>query len=142
MYSKISVFNMALGFMGAGALLVSDTDKSMPCVQLNLYFDLAKRTVLRDFPYSFAQKRKNLAEVEKPEEYGDFEYSYSLPNNCLKIHLVTDSMSFDSKIVCDDYSSLYRTFFLASLSNKINGFTTLRCCFPPAEVAVYQLNYC
>ena len=84
---------MALGFLGTGLINpinTNNTTTTKSSYEANIceqYWDLTRKTVLRDFPYSFAQRREYLALVLLDEEYeNQYKYAYALPDNCLKIH--------------------------------------------------------
>lgn len=90
MASKIDIWNMALGYIGT-QMVASDSEKSDESIQCDLFWDTARRTVLRDFPYSFAQKRTYLARVAVPREYkSEYNYAYHLPELCVKAQVVTN----------------------------------------------------
>ena len=58
--SQIDVWNRALGFLGARSV-ASERESTPEVLQCRLYWDSARRQVLRDFPWSFAQRRAWLA---------------------------------------------------------------------------------
>lgn len=89
--SKIDIFNMALGFIGTRTL-ASATERTTEAIQCSLYWDRARRSALRDYPYSFSTRRIVLAEKVKPAVYAyEWRYSYGLPDGCLKVHAVHSS---------------------------------------------------
>lgn len=89
--SRISVYNVALGFIGTRTI-ASDTEKTPEAVQCNLYWDRARRSALRDFPYSFATRRVVLAEKDLPDSYaGAWHHAYGLPDGCLKVLAICGS---------------------------------------------------
>lgn len=84
----IQIWNMALGFCGTRTV-ASETENTPEAIQCKLYWDIARRTALRDYPWHFAQTRKQLAEVVMPSVYdGVWGYAYALPDQCLKAHAV------------------------------------------------------
>ena len=86
--SQISVWNRALGFLGTRSV-ASEQENTPEALQCRLYWDSARRQVLRDFPWSFAQRRAWLALQALPQGYGpEFRFAYALPENCLKVHAV------------------------------------------------------
>lgn len=87
MLAKLDFCNMALGFLGTRTIHQAELDNSSSpeAIQCNLYWDRARRTALRDFPYRFAQRRFLLEEVVMPVLYaGQWRYAYKLPE-CLKV---------------------------------------------------------
>lgn len=86
--SQISVWNRALGFLGTRSV-ASEQENTPEALQCRLYWDSARRQVLRDFPWSFAQRRTWMALVPLPEGYApEFRFAYALPDDCLKVHEV------------------------------------------------------
>lgn len=86
---KIDIYNMALGFIGTRT--VASPDENTPeAIQCSLYWDRARRTALRDYPYRFALQRIKLPLLaDTPEVYASqWKYVYSQPNQCLKVHSV------------------------------------------------------
>lgn len=86
--SRLDICNMALGFVGTRTI-ASPNENTPEAIQCALYWDRARRAALRDYPYSFAQRRVRLAEKPLPEVYAtDFTHAYALPDGCLKVHEV------------------------------------------------------
>lgn len=86
--SQISIWNRALGFLGTRTV-ASERENTPEALQCRLYWDSARRQVLRDFPWSFAQRRAWLARLPLPDGFApEFRFAYALPDNCLKAHEV------------------------------------------------------
>ena len=86
--SKLDIFNMALGFIGTRTI-ASANENTPEAIQCGLYWDRARRSALRDFSYSFAQRRVRLAEKPLPDMHEqDWRFAYGLPDGCLKVHAV------------------------------------------------------
>ncbi|MDD6181799.1 MAG: hypothetical protein PUB01_07025 [Desulfovibrionaceae bacterium] len=85
--NKISIWNMALGFIGTRTVAAED-ERTLEAVQCGLYWDTARRQALRDFPYNFAQRRACLAPVDKPDGYEEWVCAYALPQACLSVQAV------------------------------------------------------
>lgn len=86
---KIDIYNMALGFIGTRT--VASPDENTPeAIQCSLYWDRARRTALRDYPYRFALQRIKLPLLaDAPEVYDEqWKCVYSQPDKCLKVHSV------------------------------------------------------
>lgn len=91
--SRIDIYNMALGFVGTRTI-ASPNEKTPEAIQCELYWDRARRAALRDYPYSFAQRRVRLAEKPMDDVYdAEWLYAYGLPAGCLKVHDVHDGRS-------------------------------------------------
>ena len=87
---KLDIFNMALGFLGTRTI-ASENERTPEAIQCVLYWDRARRSALRDYPYRFAVRRVVLAEKALPETYeGEWRHAYALPDQCLKVHSVHD----------------------------------------------------
>ena len=85
---QISIWNRALGFLGTRSV-ASEQEKTPEAAQCALYWDNARRQVLRDFPWPFAQRRAWLARLALPDGYEqEWRFAYALPENCLKAHEV------------------------------------------------------
>ncbi len=86
--SKMLIWNMALGWIGTRTV-ASEDEKTPEAVQCALYWDMARRQVLRSFPWNFAQVRAWLAEVPMPVGY-EFEYrhAYAMPLDALKANKI------------------------------------------------------
>ncbi len=83
MSTKITIWNMALGFIGTRTI-ASEEEKTLEAVQCQLYWDSARRSALRDFPWNFAQRRAWLAEVPMPTGYEEhYSHAYALPEDLL-----------------------------------------------------------
>ncbi len=83
MISKLSIWNMALGFIGTRTI-ASESENNLEAVQCGLYWDSARRQALRDYPWNFAQRRTWLAEVAMPSGYEQqYAYAYAVPKDML-----------------------------------------------------------
>ncbi len=83
MISKLSIWNMALGFIGTRT--IADVhENNLEAVQCNLYWDSARRQALRDYPWNFAQRRAWLAKVPMPAGYEQqYSHAYAVPSDML-----------------------------------------------------------
>lgn len=86
---KIDIYNMALGFIGTRTV-ASPNENTPEAIQCSLYWDRARRTALRDYPYRFALQRIKLPLLaDAPEVYSEqWKCVYSQPDKCLKVHSV------------------------------------------------------
>lgn len=88
--SKIDIFNMALGFIGTRTI-ASASENTPEAIQCNLYWDRARRSALRDYPYSFALRREKLAARQPESVYAPrWQYAYGIPDGCLKVHALVN----------------------------------------------------
>ena len=91
MASKISIINMALGWLGAPPIAAL-TEKRPEAIYASQYYDSALEQTLRDHRWNFAQRRKRLAALDVPDGYqGVYENAYALPMDCLHAHTVLDA---------------------------------------------------
>lgn len=86
--TQIAIWNHALGFLGTRSV-ASERENTPEAVQCRLYWDSARRQVLRDFPWSFAQRRAWPGRLPVPVGYeAEYRFAYALPGDCLKAHEV------------------------------------------------------
>ena len=91
MASKISIINMALGWLGAPPIAAL-TEKRPEAIYASQYYDSALEQTLRDHRWNFAQRRKLLAALDVPDGYqGVYENAYAMPVDCLHAHTVLDA---------------------------------------------------
>lgn len=91
MASKISIINMALGWLGAPPIAAL-TEKRPEAIYASQYYDSALEQTLRDHRWNFAQRRKRLAALDVPDGYsGIYDNAYALPVDCLHAHTVLDA---------------------------------------------------
>ena len=91
MASKISIINMALGWLGAPPIAAL-TEKRPEAIYASQYYDSALEQTLRDHRWNFAQRRVRLAALDVPDGYqGVYENAYALPVDCLHAHTVLDA---------------------------------------------------
>lgn len=86
MASKVSICNLALGFLGDEAT-VSSIDPPEGSVQADhcaTWYPIARDAILEAHAWNFATTRSALVEhatIEPPESWG---YAYAVPNGCLR----------------------------------------------------------
>lgn len=83
MTDKVSICNMALFHCGVTQQIQNfDTDKSKEGTALRLFYDIALKTALEDFPWTFANKTVSLAlsTINPTNEWG---FRYKLPSDCV-----------------------------------------------------------
>lgn len=69
MAAKLDIWNMALGFIGTRTV-ASESERTPEAVQCALFWDSARRTALRDYPWNFAQARAGWPKWPCPEAHG------------------------------------------------------------------------
>ena len=79
---KVDVCNMALSRIGIENIEVL-TEASEPARACSQFYDHCRRVVLRKYPWTWATRRVQLAELtEKPQ---GFSYAYRYPSSCLAL---------------------------------------------------------
>lgn len=82
---RLEIYNMALGFVGCRTV-GSPNERTPEAIQCELFWDRARRSALRDFPYRFAVRRLKLPEKDLPEVYSqEWTHCYGVPDSVLKI---------------------------------------------------------
>lgn len=81
--SKVDICNMALDNFGKATItsLTENTAEAQACVR---QYDIARRASLIRSPWSFARKRRSLAETSNPLST-TWDKCFDLPNNSLKL---------------------------------------------------------
>jgi len=83
--SKLQIFNMSLGFIGCRTI-GSPNERTPEAIQCSLYWDRARRSVLRDHPWRWATRRFRLPEKEVPDVYAsEWRHAYGLPDGVLRV---------------------------------------------------------
>ena len=77
---KIEIVNVALGRIGVAAI-ESMNEASEAARIASRYYELTRKLVLRKFPWGFATRRVQLAQLEDVPE--DFKYAYRYPADVL-----------------------------------------------------------
>ena len=78
---KITIINMALSRIGEAPIQSIDSGSNAANVA-RLNYDLARRSMLREYRWNFAVKIQRLARLA--EDGVDYDFVYQLPSGCLK----------------------------------------------------------
>jgi hypothetical protein len=89
MTAEVDVANFALGRLGIGQSIESLSEQTKLARECKRWFNLCRDMVLRDFPWSFANRAEALALVSG-ETYPGYEYLYAYPQDCLALRNVAD----------------------------------------------------
>ncbi|SMF64682.1 hypothetical protein SAMN06265365_12330 [Tistlia consotensis] len=81
--SVVQICNLALGDVGAKAQIQSIDEASREAQLCKLYYDPARREVLRDHDWGFASKSEALALVGGQPVPRPWRYAYGYPSDCL-----------------------------------------------------------
>lgn len=127
---KIDIFNMALGFVGTRTI-ASGEERTPEAIQCNLYWDRARRAALRDYPYSFATRRVELARRPLPEACDRaWRFAYALPDSCLKVQRLGQDAEFGRRTPFSIESDATGSILLCDLERAIAV-----CTFDVTDVA-------
>lgn len=82
---RLEIYNMALGFVGTRTI-GSANERCPEAVQCELFWDRARRSALRDYPYRFAVRRFRLPAKALPDVYAtEWRCAYGIPDEVLKV---------------------------------------------------------
>ncbi len=88
MQTKIDICNQALLFTGTRPI-ASLEDRTPEAEYCRQFYDQAVLSVLRDHPWSFAQRRENLAAVPIPDGWRkSYCEAYAYPVDCVQAHFL------------------------------------------------------
>lgn len=94
MASKIQIWNMALGFIGTRTV-ASETEKTLEAIQCGIFWDMARKSIFEQYPFNFAQRKRNLAEKEVPIQFcSEWQYAYGLPDEYVNAQAITDTNNY------------------------------------------------
>lgn len=94
---RLEIYNMALGFCGTRTV-GSPNEPCPEAIQCELFWDRARRSALRDFPYRFATRRLQLPAKDLPAVYEqEWRYCYGIPDGVLKVVRVHDGRARGGK---------------------------------------------
>lgn len=83
--TRLSIYNRAIGLVGGNT--VSSLSENRPeAIQCSIYWDNARRSVLRDYPFRFAIRRSVLDSTSMPTSTsGEWSYAYEMPINAIRV---------------------------------------------------------
>lgn len=84
---QITISNMALSHIGVANIDRMD-EASEPARLCRQFYDMARKSVLRRFPWPFATRRVTLGQLDT--EPGDYGYAYRYPAKCVTIRKLFD----------------------------------------------------
>lgn len=114
--SKTQIANLAISNLGIGKEISDlDSDSSEEARACRRYYEEARDTVLRDFPWPFATKIATASLIEE-DPVTEWNYSYRYPSDCLMIRKLLSGQRNDSRnsrvpyrIASDDSGRLFYT---------------------------------
>lgn len=87
MTSQVEIYNMALSNIGASETVASLDERSKARATCSRFWELARDTVLADFPWPFATRYATLADLGSPPR--NWLYQYQYPVDCLRALYLT-----------------------------------------------------
>lgn len=96
MASKTEICNIALAHLGVGTEIGNlDSETSSEAASCRRYYEIAKDTTLRDFPWRFSSKDRSLSLIaENPND--QWGYSYRYPSDCIKMRKIYSGLRTDT----------------------------------------------
>lgn len=102
MYSETDIANLALGNIAHSVLVADyDTEKTKEARGCRLYYPLVRKATIADFDWSFARRAERLA-LLSGEESEQYQYVYSLPDDCLVVRRIEQYMSMGGSMTHND----------------------------------------
>lgn len=97
MYSKVKIFNLALGaLLSTKQITNTETDVSTECRTLNNFWDAALKQTLQDLDLDATSSQKNLELIEaEPNKL--WAYSYKYPNDCAFLRRIQSTVLKDTR---------------------------------------------
>ena len=94
-FSKTKIFNIALSNLGISAPIQNSIEEHPQAILMNNYYELARDSVLEAHDWTFANATKELSIAEESSLNGNWQFCFTLPNDCISPRAVIDM--FDNK---------------------------------------------
>lgn len=94
--SSVEICNLALDYLGTGNIISLDEQFNDNAKLCKRWYDVTRKSLLKDLNASFAIKRRTLAVLSETPVYGR-TYQYQLPSDCIKL------LNVDSPLDIQDY---------------------------------------
>lgn len=88
MTAVVDIYNLALSHIYASRVM-SPTEASKQASYCNTYYDVSRRQVLEDAPWSFATGRRTLSLLDA--EYPGWDHVYQIPTGTVRIHEIASA---------------------------------------------------
>lgn len=99
MSSQTDICNLALSHVGQGSGISNfDTDQSEAARACRLFYEVARKSTLRDYDWAFATRYRALSLIEEEplEDLGEeWAYSYGYPANCIRLRRILSGTRTD-----------------------------------------------
>lgn len=90
MTTSVSICNLALARCGVKQSIASLTEQSENARSCNLFYDQSRQALLREIPWSFAERFHTLALVSTTETGNNWAYSYRYPADAVRVNYIVD----------------------------------------------------
>lgn len=92
---EVEIFNMALSRCGVSQIITSVDDDSDPSIQCQVWYAQCRDSLLRDFPWPWAQAFVELNQISTTGEFANAQwlYSYRYPTDCLYARKISVTFS-------------------------------------------------
>lgn len=96
MASVVEICNMAISHLGTGKEISAITEASEEANACNRFYEIARDSVLEDYPWPFARKFATLNLIEE-DPTDEWSYSYRYPADCLRINRLQNERSYETR---------------------------------------------
>ena len=115
--SDVEICNLALDYLGSGSIVSRDIKSDKSAKLCDRWYDISRRSVLKDLNASFSIKRAALATVADFTPVYGYSNAFALPDKCLKILNVEDPMQLEryqieGKYLYCDYSDVVNVRYI------------------------------
>lgn len=111
--NKITICNMAIGFVG-GTPIMSFDDETVEAEQCSLFYDVARTFCLESRDWTFASANRKLSSaLSSPDS--EFAFGFQIPADCLVVRIVSESTDMktpeeyqkDGRVIWADAAVVY-----------------------------------
>jgi len=115
--SDVEICNLALDYLGSGNIVSREIKSDKSAKLCDRWYDISRRSVLKDLNASFSIKRAALATVADFTPVYGYSNAFALPDKCLKILNVEDPMQLEryqieGKYLYCDYSDVVNVRYI------------------------------
>lgn len=142
--SKTEIANMALFHLGVGSTIQDlETENSQEARACRLFYDQARKEILRLSPFPFATKRIELSLITDFEDDDhpttEWNYQYQYPSNCLFFRRILSGQAIDNSSTKIDYKIEYGTSGAIIFTNQAEA--ECEYTYDVEEVARFQPDF-
>lgn len=93
--SPVEICNLALDYIGTKSIVSLEERDSISAKLCQRWYDVSRRSLLKDLQASFSIKRAVLAENTNNPVFG-YSHSFTLPHDCLKLLSINDRLDVNN----------------------------------------------